>query len=351
MDCDDDNVSLQAGEIAVPTAKNEFYDGMEAENAIGLSNQAIPRPRMKSELDKINDNLEGDDDDDNLSLEVNYDGDSCRASDVSSISFQNFVLDDPDYDLDPVSNQLEPSSLKDSISESSDSPLHDFISEIEDQVYKREFENDVTKRESIDSVKRRPSVGGGECESNDDFHFDSSNEISTLKRQNNPANAPLSTNIPTAFKSALTSPSLASNHIGDGLKFKHTNNSKKCNDRHYINGTFQKMTLQSSGASSDAERYTGQSTASCDETNFEKSTAALEAQVLASFGAVDDSTKADLRNIIASNTAKVNPPEESLKSLDANQPATEDSTGVQRKENNNTSKKAVAPRKPLCETG
>ncbi len=42
-------------------------------------------------------------DDDDVSLEVNLGGDdSCRASDVSSLSFQNVVLDDTDDIPDSV---------------------------------------------------------------------------------------------------------------------------------------------------------------------------------------------------------------------------------------------------------
>ena len=51
---------------------------------------------MDLDLDHINDNLQ-DIIDDNVSLEVQFgDGSSCRASDVSSLSFQNIVFDDND---------------------------------------------------------------------------------------------------------------------------------------------------------------------------------------------------------------------------------------------------------------
>ena len=73
------------------------------------------------DLDELNDNVL--DFEDNLSLEVNFgDGSSCRASDVSSLSFQNIVLDDLD---NPDSESMDIRFHRDNISESSDSPLND----------------------------------------------------------------------------------------------------------------------------------------------------------------------------------------------------------------------------------
>ena len=76
-------------------------------------------------LDEVNDNLQ--DCDDNLSLEVNFgDGSSCHASDVSSLSFQNAVLDDGD-NLD--SEIIEVSGSRRDSADSSDSIPNDFPSE------------------------------------------------------------------------------------------------------------------------------------------------------------------------------------------------------------------------------
>ena len=76
------------------------------------------------DLDEVNDNL-SEFVDDNVSLEVNFgDGGSCRASDVSSLSFQNIVLDNPETVQYQESIGIR--YRRDSLSESSTSPLNEF---------------------------------------------------------------------------------------------------------------------------------------------------------------------------------------------------------------------------------
>lgn len=97
------------------------------------------------DLDQVNDNLQ--DDDDNLSLEVNFgDGSSCRASDVSSLSFQNIVLDDPDT-VDSETVELVAGSRRDS-DESGDSIPTDFMLDSDAQTFSGALEDEIRRKAS-----------------------------------------------------------------------------------------------------------------------------------------------------------------------------------------------------------
>ncbi|XP_074649837.1 uncharacterized protein LOC141905025 isoform X3 [Tubulanus polymorphus] len=87
---DDDDVVAPVD----PSALDE-----ELRGAVGFT--AVPAIVRQSDINKLLDEANENVFDDNTSLEVNLgDGSSRRTSDVSSLSFQNIVLDDPDYDDD-----------------------------------------------------------------------------------------------------------------------------------------------------------------------------------------------------------------------------------------------------------
>lgn len=130
-----------------------------------------------SDLDEVNDNIDDSikSADDNLSLEVNFgDGGSCRASDVSSISFQNIVLDDPNFDFDYAlgcgSHLRDHCSVKDSVSESSDSPLHDFPSDEIQPIDMGKFAEEIKLRESsrVLKTKQKFCTSGEGCGTDED---------------------------------------------------------------------------------------------------------------------------------------------------------------------------------------
>ena len=124
------------------------------------------------DLDQINDNLQ--DYDDNLSLEVNFgDGSSCRASDVSSLSFQNIVLDDPDT-VDSETVELVTGSRRDS-DESGDSIPNDFMLESESQTFSGALEDEIRRKSSY---HERAQISDEE-----DCTEDSSYNTGTMKRK------------------------------------------------------------------------------------------------------------------------------------------------------------------------
>ena len=129
---------------------------------------------LHADLDQINDNL-ADYPDDNLSLEVNFgDGSSCHASDVSSISFQNIVLDDIDAENMLYNRPVHDfgyrhgGGARDSISESSDSPLNDFPPAIDDDacLFSGRLEEQIKRQHHQSSTSPQP------------FHTPSSSSIS-----------------------------------------------------------------------------------------------------------------------------------------------------------------------------
>jgi hypothetical protein len=93
----------------------------KVEGAVGLD-----PPEDQDDLDKILDEENENVFEDNASLEVNLgDGSSRRTSDVSSLSFQNIVLDDPEVAQEEQEFEM---SRKDS-EESTDSLQNEFLSE------------------------------------------------------------------------------------------------------------------------------------------------------------------------------------------------------------------------------
>jgi len=106
--------SLGSGEPLDDRAKVEQFDDGPDEN----DDPDFLGAAAADDLDEVNDNL-SEFIDDNVSLEVNFgDGGSCRASDVSSLSFQNIILDNPE--------SIGIRYRRDSLSESSISPQNEF---------------------------------------------------------------------------------------------------------------------------------------------------------------------------------------------------------------------------------
>ena len=127
----------------------------------------------RSHLDELNDNLTGTED--NVSLEVNFgDGSSCHASDISSISFQNIVLEDSDAENTVYTRpdltfrhgiKDGGGIIRDSVSESSDSPLNDFPppgDEEEDVMFSGQIEEQMKRHQNASpSNKEDESDSGG----------------------------------------------------------------------------------------------------------------------------------------------------------------------------------------------
>ena len=202
-------------------------------------------------LDKINENIRDSYlSEDNLSLEVNFgDSGSCRASDVSSISFQNIVLDDPDFDFEPYhTNQLDP-SVRDSRSESSDSPLHDFPGEDDESLCKNNFAEEIKLREHLASERKIKSncVGGDGCCSDDEIGCDYNDKALTyfpVKSDAESSYLDISDSSLAAYF-AKANPllssfnTLSSSNTGGGLAFPHTNTKPFCTDGARLHGSFQ----------------------------------------------------------------------------------------------------------------
>lgn len=125
------------------------------------------------DLDEVNDNLPDFGEEDNLSLEVNFgDGSSCRASDVSSLSFQNIVLDDTTADGENV----EIFFRRDSMSDSSDSPLNEYSAQEACSAFTGRFEDELQKR-------REDGVEGDEGKFDQDLDEDDFYNTGTMKRR------------------------------------------------------------------------------------------------------------------------------------------------------------------------
>ena len=87
--------------------------------------------------------------DDNVSLEVNFgDGGSCRASNISSLSYQNIVLDNPETVQYQESIGIR--YRRDSLSESSISPQNEFFTDADSAAYDdRRFAEDLVPRRAL----------------------------------------------------------------------------------------------------------------------------------------------------------------------------------------------------------
>ncbi len=128
------------------------------------------------DLDEVNDNQQ-DYTDDNLSLEVNFgDGSSCRASDVSSLSFQNIALDDSE---NPDSDNFDIPFRRGSVSDSSDSPLNDLPNDDDEKVFSGQLEEEIKRKESVIYVKSDAETIADEEECDTD-----STNTGTMKRRN-----------------------------------------------------------------------------------------------------------------------------------------------------------------------
>ena len=155
----------------------DYGEGREAED---MDSMQLGMATADLDLDQVNDNLL-DFGEDNLSLEVNFgDGSSCRASDVSSLSFQNIVLDDPDG-LEGDAADLH--ARRDSISESSDSPLNEYTADQEDShAFSGKIEEELIRRES--SRHERFDDRQTDCDDPADYKYDyDSTNTGTMKRR------------------------------------------------------------------------------------------------------------------------------------------------------------------------
>ncbi|KAK2153483.1 hypothetical protein LSH36_295g02012 [Paralvinella palmiformis] len=181
---DNDNIPDDVPKLDPELWKNMAIVGAELGAAV-----ADPVPDDGAgdiDLDHLNDNFQ-DGFDDNLSLEVNFgDGSSCRASDVSSLSFQNIVLDDGDNaESDP--NMDIVFRHRGSISESSDSPLNDFPCDDDDD---DDDDNEAVRfsgRLEEELKRMEPSGDGSRVhpDSPDEFDYESdSTNTGTMKRRN-----------------------------------------------------------------------------------------------------------------------------------------------------------------------
>ncbi len=126
---------------------------------------------------------EGEDD---TSLEVNFGGgDSCRVSDVSSLSFQNIILDDTDNDILDSENIEVPSSRRDS-AESSDSMPSDFPPDFppgstDPQSFSGALQHEIMKQSS--RGERGESDLDRTLTEEDLIHGEYEPETSTIKRK------------------------------------------------------------------------------------------------------------------------------------------------------------------------
>jgi hypothetical protein len=192
-----DNQAL-SNNMADPEPKVAIWEGQGkgagfegAELGAALNDLAEGGSVNDLDLDHLNDNLQ-DCFDDNLSLEVNFgDGSSCRASDVSSLSFQNIALDDADNsESDP--NMDIVFRRRGSISESSDSPLYDFACDENDEAegFSGRLEEELRRRE--------PSADNLHPDSPDECDYDSdSTNTGTMKRRNKLAFCSSASDLPT----------------------------------------------------------------------------------------------------------------------------------------------------------
>ncbi len=152
---------------------DQLKDGYDPNFGAGATNDL--------DLDQVNENVPAVDDeagDDDVSLEVNFGGgDSCRASDVSSLSFQNVVLDDTDNDI-PDSVEIEvPSSLRDS-GDSSDSLPNDFPADSDPQAFSGALEEEIKRQ----SCQRESDLD--KTLTDDEILYDEyQRETSTMKRR------------------------------------------------------------------------------------------------------------------------------------------------------------------------
>ena len=164
-----------------PTKLEQIKDAYDPNFGAGATNDL--------DLDQVNDNLQDEGGDDDVSLEVNFGGgDSCRASDVSSLSFQNVVLDDTDNDI-PDSVEIEiPGSLRDS-GDSSDSLPNDFPTDSDPQAFSGALEKEI-KRQSCQRESDLDKTLTDEEILNDDYH----RETSTIKRKSKSRGASVDSN-------------------------------------------------------------------------------------------------------------------------------------------------------------
>ena len=185
--------ALPSGCTALSDENEPYMDGKHASKLEQIKDGYDPNfgagATKDLDLDQVNDNLQGDEGDDDVSLEVNFGGgDSCRASDVSSLSFQNVVLDETDNDI-PDSVEIEvPSSLRDS-GDSSDSLPNDFPTDSDSQAFSGALEEEI-KRQSCQRESDLDKTLTDEEILNDEYH----RETSTIKRKSKSRGASVDSN-------------------------------------------------------------------------------------------------------------------------------------------------------------
>ena len=174
--------ALPSGSTALSDESEPYMDGKHTSKLEQLKDGYDPNfgagATNDLDLDQVNDNVQDDGGEDDVSLEVNFGGgDSCRVSDVSSLSFQNVILDDTDNDI-PDSVEIEvPSSLRDS-GDSSDSLPNDFPADSDPQAFSGALEEEIKRqncqRESdLDKTLTDEEILDDEC----------NRETSTIKRK------------------------------------------------------------------------------------------------------------------------------------------------------------------------
>ncbi len=155
--------------------RSEYSDGNPN---VDFTSIGLATNDLDLDLDQVNDNLQ--DYGDNLSMEVNFgDGSSCRASDVSSLSFQNMVLDDPDADnLD--SETVEATGSRRGSGDSSDSIPNDFNCDIDSREFSVDLEAELQKKVSMRESDPDRTLSGDEDQEEEDDMYDTG----TMKRKN-----------------------------------------------------------------------------------------------------------------------------------------------------------------------